>query len=395
MYEGSTLLIGGQTGLDPSPDGAPKQVETPAALSRIAESEEVVSKAIDAVGVETLVPDLKPNTLSLFARLRARIFPSTIGPERPLTALEAFLPRIRLGLTVRNESNSDVIRIAYRHRDPDVAARFANAVAQAFVDRQALLYSRPGAANFFLTQQQRFEGEAKRAYEDLNQFATRTSVYAADDQRLMLLKRLDDLVAASALTRVTMAQKLGQRQTLADELRKLAPVSRSPYVSSLVDALGGDRGSAGSRGNDTRALDERSADPPILLVRVYQDTMVELFKINAELVGAQSLQKEQADEITQLKGELNALSHDGQEFARLERAISRATYNADVYSKRMVEEQIDAESRAARFSSIKVMQRATVPLRPVSPNYIMYSAIALVLSGLAAVAVTLLRGARR
>jgi uncharacterized protein involved in exopolysaccharide biosynthesis len=123
--------------------------------------------------------------------------------------------------------------------------------------------------------------------------------------------------------------------------------------------------------------------------------MVDLFKINSDLVGAQSLERAQTEEVANLTAELNVLAENEQQFDRLKRAIDRATYNADVYSKRMVEEQINAESSAARFSSVKVMQRATVPLRPVSPNYIVFTLAAAAASAMAGLGAALLRSRAR
>ena len=80
--------------------------------------------------------------------------------------------------------------------------------------------------------------------------------------------------------------------------------------------------------------------------------MVELFKINSDLVGAESLEQSQTEEMAKLSAEMNALAENEQQFDRLKRSIDRATYNADVYSKRMVEEQINAESSAARGSRL-------------------------------------------
>jgi hypothetical protein len=51
-----------------------------------------------------------------------------------------------------------------------------------------------------------------------------------------------------------------------------------------------------------------------------------------------------------------------------------------LYSRRMVEEQIAADSNAAKFSSMKVLQSATVPFRPVFPNYWLVLVLAVFLS---------------
>lgn len=396
VYEGSTLLIAGQAGLQqPAPEGARRPADTAVALARVAESEEVVAEAIEKVGLQSLVQDIIPNQASISDRLRKLVFPSIILPKFELSLIETYLPGIKLALSVKGELNSDIIRIAFRNRDPIVAANFANAVAQTFVDRQLMLQSRPGAADFFRHQRERFEDDIKYASDELEKFSISTGIYAAQDQRQLLLRRLNDLSTASALTRASISDKAGQRQSLADQLRKLAPVARSPYVSALVDTLAVDHPAPGPRTGESRAIDDRSTDPPLLLIKVYQESMVALFKVNSDLAGAQSMQKQQADEVASLISELNTLSENEQKFARLKRAVELATLNSDLYSRRMVEEQINAESNAAKFSSIKVLQKAVVPLKPVFPNYVLAAVLAAMLGGAAGLGAVVLSSRTR
>ncbi len=393
VYEGSTLLMGGQLSLEKLPDPTRKPVETSSALSRIAESEEVVSKAIEAVGLPALVQNMRPNTSSIFERLRHVLLRSAMQVPRSFTPLEAYLPKIKQALTVRGEQDSDIIRIAFRNRDPVIAAEFANAVAQAFVDRQLALYSRPGASDFFAHQSQHFDDEVKRASEELEKFSVEGGIYSVDDQRKLLLGRLSDLSAALAHTRETLTDKAGQRETLAEQLRKLAPVARSPYVSSLVDALGGSHATPTSRSIDSRAIEDRTSDPPLLLIKVYQDSMGQLFQINAEIGGLQNLERQQMDETAKVVSQLNGLTSSEERFAALTRAVAQATRNSTTNSNRMVEEQINAALSAAKFSSLKVLQKATVPLRPVFPNYVVFTLAAAVVGTLAGVGAAALRSA--
>ncbi len=395
IYEGATLLISGQVSLEQLPDGSRKPAETAEALARIAESEEVVGDAIYRVGLARMTEGMRPNGVSIFARLRRLAFPSREQPPRIPLTIEAAIPQVKLHLTVHTETSSDVIRIAFRNKDPVIASQFANAAAQAFVDRHILLYSRPGAADFYRREQERFEREAQSASNELLELSTRTGIYSITDQKELLLKRQSDLEAALSLTRGSITQESGERQALAASLHQLAPVARSPYVSALVDSLGGSQAAAAPRAGDPRALLEREADPPLLLIKVYQDSMVTLFKTSADLQGSQAIEIEQIAEIKKIKADLDSLAQKEQDFLRLTRAIANATYNADVYAKRSVEEQINAESSAERFSSLKVIQKANVPLRPVTPNYPLVTLAAAVGSGLVGVGAAFLMSRRR
>jgi len=108
--------------------------------------------------------------------------------------------------------NSNIIRISFRHRDPITAADFANAIAQAFIDRQVALFGRPGAATFFQRQRERFADDFKRASSEPEAYSVATGTYAADDQQQLLLKRLNDLSLSLAVTRGSISKKTGSRR---------------------------------------------------------------------------------------------------------------------------------------------------------------------------------------
>ena len=371
IYEGAALLLGDQSSQPALPTGSPQAPQATRSLLPIAESDEVVRGAIEAVGLQNFVEAASPNTISIFSRMRAALFPGGGAPSSTLKPIDIWLPRISLGLNVRVEPNTDIIRIAYRNKDPVLSARFANAVADAFVNRQITLFSRPGAAEFFMRQKQRFDDEFKRASDALEKFSESAEVYSTDDQRQLLLKRMSDLASALAATRNEISNLKGQRQALADQLRQLPPVRQSEWVSSLVESLAGDRAELGARSHNSAPINDRIADPALLLVKVYQDSMVALFKANSDIAGAEGKLTQQLSDLGSLTAELNKLTENEETFLTLKRAVDQASYNSDVYSKRMVEEQINAASIAARISPIRIFQAATEPLRPVSPNYVL------------------------
>jgi hypothetical protein len=125
------------------------------------------------------------------------------------------------------------------------------------------------------------------------------------------------------------------------------------------------------------------------MMRVYQDTMLGVFKLNSELTGLESLQKEQNEELRRLNSALDALSAKAAEFAKLKRILAQASLNSETYAKKTVEERISAESNAAKFSIVKIVQRAHAPLRPISPSYRFIAALALIAGMVGAVAAAL------
>lgn len=112
----------------------------------------------------------------------------------------------------------------------------------------------------------------------------------------------------------------------------------------------------------SRALTVAASSPPLLLVKVYQDLMVLLFKTNADLKGLKSREGETIRQIDSLNTELINLASKQATYTRLNRAVDQATLSADTYAKRAIDEAVTENMAAAKLSSLKILQVAYPPL---------------------------------
>jgi uncharacterized protein involved in exopolysaccharide biosynthesis len=391
VYEGTSILLTGQSNIEPTTNTVRPQSDNSVALVQVARSNDVIRTAIANVGSQ-YKPPIPSSTLSLIERLRMRLF-GAVPPVVPSALETAAITDVNSRLNVRSEPNSNILQISFRDSDPALAARFANAISQAFVDRQVALTASPGAADFFRSEKKRFDEELREASAALERFSVENQIYAIDEQRELLLRRLNDMGARISATRSDISDKVGQRQMLAEALRRLKPVARSPYVSSLVDSLGGDRPSSQNRIADV--VDDRTSDPPLLLIQVYQQSMVSLFKLSSEILGAQNLQQQLEQEQAKLTAQVNTLSRNAEEAARLKQNVREATYNSELYAKRAVEEQITFDLHVTGLASVKVVQTADEASRPAFPNYRMLFPAAAVFSLMLGLGAVLLLGRPR
>ncbi len=383
-FEGTALVLAGRNRVEePGPMGQNNRAaETNASLARIAESDEVVRAAMRDYGVERLsIGDPEPHA-SIFGRLRETVLRLPSGVDAALGRVDGSLTRVKAQLAVRSEPSSDVLRISYRDDDPVVAAEFANALTKAFLERYLDLYTLQGTPEFFSRQKERFDDEFKAASAKLEAFSKSSQIYASAEQRKLLLQRRNDLFRLIATSRGLMAQKRGELQALTGQLRKLAPVTASPYLTGLVDDLDKESraaapkaGTPGAKATPpavpapTRSPADIQGTPPLLMIKVYQDSMVSLFKVNAELLGAEDLEKQQIVEANGLTAELNKLTNNEWEYLALKRQIDQAATNSDLYARRMIEEQTSAAAYAAKISPLKILQSASVATRPYFPSY--------------------------
>jgi polysaccharide biosynthesis transport protein len=364
-YEAEALLLVGQGLNSRSADAAGESKNALSSLATIALTDEVIGRAATKIGLSRLFGDELDRQTSTTESFD--VFDATT--KRSTSVAYHSISKLRTAVTVKADEKSDLLRLSFRFSAPDVAADFVNALVGSLMSKQADLVSRPGAVGFFEGQKARLEGDIQKASEDLAQFATTTSTYAIDEQRQLLLKRASDLASSLASTQGAIAERNGRRQAVAEQLRKLKPVSQSPFVSQLVDTFGGASPESNSRPANSATPDRTvSTDPPLLLVKVYQDGMADLMKINAEITGYSKLESSINDQIKKVNLELNALADKEAKYEHLKRNVSIASSSAEFFGKRVLEEEINTNLAAAQISSVRIVQRATRPVEPVFPK---------------------------
>ncbi|UPK37774.1 hypothetical protein IVB18_10970 [Bradyrhizobium sp. 186] len=362
-------------------------------LSRIAKIDQVILEAAKNVGYDRLSSDSNPTLLArfmawgkeidlrdVFAKEPAEPRPqpqARAEAEEDIERNQSGILSLRDRINAKQEGRSDLLRITFRHKDPSIAASYLNELANALVTVQSLDVQMPGAQEFFQQQTKRLEEEAEVAAADLKRFSVEASIYAVDDQRQLLLKRASDLAALISTTRGAIEDKKGQKLAIADQLAVLRPVTQSKTVSRMVSTLAGPD-SRRPLDSSAKPPDQFEEQPPLLLIKVYQDNMSTLMKINADLNGQIELLNQLGAELEKVSKELASLSAKEAEYGRLKRVLTTASSAAAQYAARIQEEQISTEvAKKSQLSSLRVVQKAITPTAPVFPQVSQLVALAL------------------
>jgi len=397
-YEAYVLLRAGQgikerssTATSPFGEGVDLQSRMES-LSRIAKIDLVILEAAKNVGYDRLSSDSNPTLLARFMAWGKEIDlrdvfarePTEPKPESKPEAEEDIernqggILSLRDRINAKQEGRSDLLRITFHHKDPSIAANYLNELANALVEVQSLDVQMPGAQEFFQQQTKRLEEEAEIAADNLKRFSVEASIYAVDDQRQLLLKRASDLAGQISSTRVLIEDKKGQKLAIADQLAVLRPVAQNKTVSRMVTTLGGD--TRKTLDSSAKPPDQFEDQPPLLLIKVYQENMATLMKLNAELNGQSELMSQLGMELEKVNRELASLSAKEAEYGRLKRVLTTASSAAGQYAARILEEQISTEvAKKSQLSSLRVVQKAITPTAPVFPH--MSHLVALALAG--------------
>jgi polysaccharide biosynthesis transport protein len=339
----------------------------------IIESEDVIRGAIATVGADKLYPGLSDG---FDERFKGR------GKDAP--ANEAAYIKAKKQLNIAAEKDTQVLRLSFAHEDPELAARFLNAIIDVFLKRQAELSGNSEAPAFFRAQVQRYKSDYDRASLELSNFSKSHSTYSVEQQRKLALERRDEVTSGLATTKGTILEKGSQAAKLQETLSQL---KRHVGFPSEVR---GPKYPAPQADNE-RSADLPNGDPPLLLVRVYQDTAQTLVNLNASIAGLHALEENQRATLASVDDELVSLSSVEAEFDRLKREVDQAATYLEAQTKRAAEAQIDADwDTSEKLASVKVVQRANVPIKPAFPQKLLFISLGLLvglIAGAAAAAV--------
>lgn len=371
-YASYTLLRVGQ-GIKDRPAGSilgqgPDLTSRVESLAKIATTDQVIRMAASEVGFNHLFKNHTSGPvlawLSPFDAPKSGVKANNADETKDND--QRLIAKLRDLISAREEGRTDILRVSFRYPDRAIAAQFLNELANALIATQADLVQVPGAEVFFQQQTKRLEQEAEKASKDLRNFSVEASIYSVEDQRKLLLQRADALDARLASTRSSIEDWKGQKQAILDQLVTLRPVHQSRTVSTIVSNLRGRNYKAINNAVGTVSTEET---PPLLLVKVYQDAMANLLKVNTDLNGALNLEKALMVEIDKVNEELAGLSSKQAEYDRLKRVLKRASAAADHYGSRVIEEQINQGiAKKTQLSSVRVVQPAEKPAFPMFPR---------------------------
>lgn len=326
------------------------------------ESETVIRRAIAAVGSERLYPP------KVGAIREANIARSILGePFRKLSSADSAYANAKRHLTIRQEPQTNIILVTFRNPNSAVAVNFTNALVHSFIHRYFEVYGNTGAVDFFWDQKKKSEKALATASAALADYASSNRLFDIREQRRLLLQQRNDAAAALRTTRGSIAEKESQVTAIPGQLSQMKqPIARSPALQALTEAKDGN--SLRVPETASPSLSAVANDVPLLLVRVYQDTVASLVRIHTEIAGLEALEDTQKKALSGIEDQLTAMGAREAEFDRLQLEVTQSKANAELFSRKAFEEQLAQDLNERKFSPVQILQDATPPLRPVWPR---------------------------
>ena len=164
--------------------------ETVTSEIRILSSRELIEKVLTTLKVETVYPNLATS-------------PSSKDPP-----LQAAVLAFGKKLTVEGVGKSNVIEVAFRHKDPRVAARAVNLLVDDFREKHLQVFSDP-KSSLPGTQLAEYEKNLKESETRMEAFKRKNRIFSPEEQRSLLLKRYQEekLLAQDTRKEIRLARE--------------------------------------------------------------------------------------------------------------------------------------------------------------------------------------------
>ncbi|MCJ2104445.1 Wzz/FepE/Etk N-terminal domain-containing protein [Methylobacterium sp. E-041] len=303
--------------------------------------------------------------------------------NQPFTVLS-----LQAALKVDVELNTDLLKIAFRDRDPARAAMVANQVASSLIERNMKLYSNPLSIRFFQGEKDKYKDNLSSSSTALEKFSVANQIYAVENQRKLLMSRRDRAQADLSSTQVSISRIQGELESLRVQLSSLKGKMNLPAE------IYGDASSATRSAKQPSASSGFGDDPPLLHVKLYQESAQKIINDNAELAGLKQSEVNQKNELQEVDQQLKKLATKSAEFSRLEREVEQNEANFALYSRKSSEAEIQNAWRTnENLSTLQPVQIASVPVRPVFPRGSVVVPLGVLIGLLAGCAAAVLRDA--
>lgn len=281
---------------------------------------------------------------------------------------------VRGGLSSAPVENTDIIAISYLGTDPVLTAQIANEVARAYADfsREALKEQAARKSAFIGEKVREQEARLSAAQDRLKEFRERNKLTDVTAEQLALQERIQNLEGERKQAQLeqdiysSLIGKLSAADTTDEELRRLVgtqAVARNSSVNELYSRwfdLIRERQILVSQGFTPRYRDIKAIDS--LIARTKQDLQV------ASSVYLQSLESR----LESYDRNLAELRQQTTQFPGL--AADQARLMADVATLQRIYEDLQSQYQLARIAEsvdtdvVRLLDLATIPYIPVSPN---------------------------
>lgn len=376
-------------------------------------SRDLAAKVVERIGLLRLYPAInEPPPLFSLATVRRgfevvmAFFEGREAPTEPNTAMDRATKAFLDALKVEAVAKSNVVRVTYRHPEPQLAAEAVQTLVDSYKAKRLEVFSGPKSA-FLEEQLTYYRDQLNQAEQKFEAFRQKYGVYSLDQQRSLLLSQrnaLDTELKATENRIEESSRRLASLQEQQKKISETVPLAseneRYPVVddaksrllalqlreqelltkyreeSQLVQNVREEKRVVEqflARAQNDRATRVRTGKNP-----VYEQLEIEVVRTTAENNSLIAKKAAIDGQLVKLGDDLRALDLRDKELQQIERDIKNYRQNYETYFGRVEEARISGEMDQQKMVNVSVIEAASQPIRPIWPRKVLNIALALV-----------------
>jgi succinoglycan biosynthesis transport protein ExoP len=345
-------------------------------------SRELKAEVIKTIGLDeiypgaTLLPTAEPE-------------PAPGAPPRRTRAIDLAIERFEKELKLSAVQGSNVIQLAYSHRNAQIAAEALNLLVRYYIDKRREVFSQT-RSGVLVQQRDQYAKQLADTELKLQDFRTRNSISNIEEQTNLLLRQEYDLNTAlqqlderirglqaqgqglkaqiaQTPAQVTLSQDTTRTRSLESaratlmglELRRrdlLTKYKESSRMVADVDAQIAEARRFLAEDQPTASDSTRVGRNPVV-----DDLERDLARLEAELQGQRARKGELDLSLKKLRERLSGLTAQDRQFRDLERERSILEENYRTYTTKLEEARITEEFDRNKSANIRIIQSAEPP----------------------------------
>jgi uncharacterized protein involved in exopolysaccharide biosynthesis len=365
---------------------------------QILSNRELIEKVVKRLTVEYLYPDLVKH------------------PSKKMTPLGSAILKFETSLKVDAVRKSNVIQVAFQHKDPKVALKALNLLVELFKEKHLEVFSET-PSSFLESQMAVYREKLKDSENRMESFKQENQVVSLDEQKSLLLKQRTDLDSSLKQANNTIRELQEKLASLSNQ-KKESSANKTLYTNTereriIVDAKAKlltlqlqEQDLLKKYTEESRLvvnvrkeiqfvqnfLKEQEEDISARVGtgnRVYQEMELERIKTQADLKSQQAKAATLAIQISRLDEEIRSLDSSGIPLENLKRELSTNAKYYQTYVDRLEEARISENMNLNKLANISVIQEAAVPEKPVRPRKSLNLLISIFIGGVSGIGLAL------
>ncbi len=319
---------------------------------QILTSNDLVSKVINVVGVFNIYPDLK---------------------SRKQFAEKIAVDRFLQDLLVKPVKASNVIEIYYRHLNPQMAAKVANTLSEQLKDKHLQVFGETKSP-FIEEQLKNYEAKLMEASSKLSAFKDKNQITNLKDQYYFIIGKRTEIESMLKIEDSRYYELIKRIEFLKGQKKKaVSDLYTATVGAKLVDLEAKETQLLATYKEDSRpVINIRKQIQKVKdALRQYEEEQKESKEFSSLEADIGPLKLKIANlqqQMIRLDKQLASLSTDGEELNKLERNVSIAQTNFEIYSKKHEEARISEDMDRRKITNIQVIEQAVVPTSSIKTN---------------------------